>query len=132
MSKRLWKCFTKSIICLTSELNDNRKNLHDSALKTKRLKNVSSTNLHLFDNRSINQVRKRLFTWSLVNTSISTMYELTISYWHSSNCHSIEEFNRSFVYVTSYSFFVFYILFSYTSMKCDSTASKKRTIARKS
>ena len=96
MSKRLWRCFTRSIICSTNELNDSKKNLHDSALKTERLKNVNSTS-HLtttlwrdrkteecqfkstfIDNRSFSQVRKRLFTWSLINTSISTMYETTI------------------------------------------------------
>ena len=37
--------------------NDSRDALHDSALKTERLKNVSSIYLHLFDNSSFSQVR---------------------------------------------------------------------------
>ena len=113
MSKRLWRCFTKSIICSTSELNDNKKNLH--ALRWNRKTEKCQFNSHLFDNRSLNHVRKRLSQWH-VNRQL-TLYDTIISYWHSSNRHSIETSNRSFFTWQFNSFFVSLVLFDHTSMK---------------
>ena len=81
MSKRLWKYFTKSIICSTSELNDNKKNLH--ALRwDKKIEECQFNLTSIRQSITLNQTRN---DYSHDHSSIvNQLCTNQLFYWHSS------------------------------------------------
>ena len=132
MSKRLWRCFTKSIICSTSELNDNKKNLH--ALRWDRkiekcqfnltftrqsiIQSNTKTTIHTWSHSSIVIDRS---IWSIVSIIIrqSSINYVRINYFIDTRQFTlIETSDRSFsTWHFNSSFFVSLVLFSNASMK---------------
>ena len=95
MSKRLWRCFTNSIINSTSELNDNRKNLH--VLRWDRKTEECQFNF-TSNNDSVTKQKDwrmsiQLYIYSTIDHSI--VYENNFIHDHIRQSSLIEIFDRS-------------------------------------